>query len=277
MGVFGSAAGARYQVLNQNDQQGRAQAQQNMELRQRMFSDLLSMNAQKQAAARQAAADRAAELRQALEDKRFQLSQDQFGEAQRHNRATEANAAAVTAGGGANKAPSDTQLKNGMLADIAIDAEPRISEAGNSIANSTLAKIPIIGNALVRHTSKEYQAAKQAANQLSEAWLRLTSGATITDADIAHTTSTFLPEPGDDPETLKRKAHARMVLLVGMKKAAGRAPTNPLPSETSNKNDVPGNITLDGDNLEQQKAYDRAALQLRKQGKDPASILGPRP
>lgn len=277
MGFIGAAAGARLGALNQQDAQAAQQAAQALELRQKMFADLLQMNAQKSADKRADLAMKQAELRQALEDKRFALSQSQFEEGARHNRAMEANAA--QSAGSKNTVPSEGERKNAMLTDIAADAEPRITEAGNSIANSALSKIPVVGNALTRHFSKDYQASKQAASQFAEAYLRMVSGATVTPQEIDKTVATFLPNPGDDPNLLAQKARTRMLMLVSMRKAAGRAPTNPLPEPKQtvgpNKNDVPGNISLGGS--EQQQAYDKAAAALKAQGKDPASILGPRP
>jgi len=63
----------------------------------------------------------------------------------------------------------------------------------------------------------------QAAYDLQEAWLRLTSGAAIGAEEIRNSARALIPQPGDDPTTLQQKAAARRLRVEALRQAAGRA------------------------------------------------------
>ncbi len=63
----------------------------------------------------------------------------------------------------------------------------------------------------------------QAAYDLSEAWLRLTSGAAISAQEIRDQAKAIIPQPGDDPATLAQKARSRRLRVEAVRQAAGRA------------------------------------------------------
>ncbi len=63
----------------------------------------------------------------------------------------------------------------------------------------------------------------QAAYDLQEAWLRLTSGAAIGSDEIRNSARALIPQPGDDPATLQQKTEARRLRVEALRQAAGRA------------------------------------------------------
>lgn len=63
----------------------------------------------------------------------------------------------------------------------------------------------------------------QAAYDLSEAWLRLTSGAAIGKDEIANAAKAIIPQPGDDAATRTQKARSRRLRVEALRQAAGRA------------------------------------------------------
>jgi hypothetical protein len=63
----------------------------------------------------------------------------------------------------------------------------------------------------------------QAAYDLQEAWLRLTSGAAIGADEIRNSSKAIIPQPGDDDATLRQKATARRLRIEALRQAAGRA------------------------------------------------------
>ena len=100
------------------------------------------------------------------------------------------------------------------------------------IVERTLSRVPIIGNASSR---ERLQVMDQAARELAIAYLRVTSGATITPQEIELTMQTVIPQAGDKPRTLAQKALARRRMVEAVRMAGGRATpqaqaTGPAPS-----------------------------------------------
>ena len=77
-----------------------------------------------------------------------------------------------------------------------------------------------VGNVI---TSDQQRQVTQAALQLSDMWLRYTSGANSPEPEVQRFALTFTPVPGDDPTTLTQKRNARARILSALKGAAGRA------------------------------------------------------
>jgi hypothetical protein len=77
-----------------------------------------------------------------------------------------------------------------------------------------------VGNVV---TSDQQRQVTQAGLQLSDMWLRYTSGAAVPETEVARFAQTFTPLPGDDPKTLSQKMEARGRILSALKGAAGRA------------------------------------------------------
>lgn len=77
-----------------------------------------------------------------------------------------------------------------------------------------------IGNVL---SSAELQQIDQAAYDLQEAWLRLTSGAVISPDEIRNSARALIPQPGDSPQVLEQKRQARAMRIAAIRQAAGRA------------------------------------------------------
>jgi hypothetical protein len=72
-------------------------------------------------------------------------------------------------------------------------------------------------------TSEEYQQLRQAALQLSDAWLRYTSGAAVPETEVERFAQSFLPQPGDTPKTMAQKSRARATVIKALREGAGRA------------------------------------------------------
>lgn len=90
-----------------------------------------------------------------------------------------------------------------------------------------------VGNVM---SSDELRQRDQAAYDLSEAWLRLTSGAAISAQEITNAAKALIPQPGDDPATLAQKANSRRTRIEALRQAAGRA-LNPHAQGTASPQD----------------------------------------
>ena len=76
-----------------------------------------------------------------------------------------------------------------------------------------------VGNVL---SPQELRQMDQAGYSVAEAWLRLTSGGAITEAEITNVKNAILPQPGDDPATMAQKARLRATYIQAIRTAAGR-------------------------------------------------------
>lgn len=103
------------------------------------------------------------------------------------------------------------------------DAEQTISAMAGKMAEKGL-----FGQAAMKYApnwlqSEDNQVFEQASRQFTEARLRRDSGAAIPTHEYDNDKRMYFPQPGDTPETQKRKDKARAVVLETMKKEAGRA------------------------------------------------------
>jgi hypothetical protein len=94
-----------------------------------------------------------------------------------------------------------------------------------------------VGNVL---TGDQQRQVTQAALQLSDMWMRYTSGASVPETEVARFAQTFTPLPGDDPTTLKQKQAARGRIITALKGAAGRALVIPPEAGTEPDMNDPG-------------------------------------
>lgn len=81
-----------------------------------------------------------------------------------------------------------------------------------------------VGNVL---SSEQMQQMEQAAYDLQEAWMRLTSGGAIQPEEIRQASKALIPQPGDSEAVLAQKARARKVRIDALRMAAGRAAASP--------------------------------------------------
>lgn len=87
-----------------------------------------------------------------------------------------------------------------------------------------------VGNAM---SSPQIQQLEQAAYDLTEAWMRLTSGGAISDEEIRRASQALIPQPGDSPEVLAQKSRARRIRIEAVRAASGRAAPPQAPQQTS--------------------------------------------
>ena len=71
--------------------------------------------------------------------------------------------------------------------------------------------------------STKYQLYQRAMNDFTTAQLRKETGAQINDSEIVFINKSYVPQPGDDPETIAAKREARQLALAAMVGNAGKA------------------------------------------------------
>jgi hypothetical protein len=92
-----------------------------------------------------------------------------------------------------------------------------------------------VGNVL---TPDKYQQLQQYALQLSDAWLRFTSGAAVPESEVARFAKAFTPLPGDSPASLTQKAKAREKMIQAMRQGAGRSVPDAAANTAASINDL---------------------------------------
>lgn len=80
-------------------------------------------------------------------------------------------------------------------------------------------KVPGLGN--YGQTEKD-QIALQAAETMHDAYLRLTTGATISPEELRRAALQYVPQPGDTPGMLRAKATRRREIISAMRQLAGQ-------------------------------------------------------
>lgn len=76
-----------------------------------------------------------------------------------------------------------------------------------------------VGNYL---TADDTRRMLSAAVRLADAWLRFTSGAAVPETEVRRYAQGFMPQPGDDEQTLADKANARRLIIDALKKGVGQ-------------------------------------------------------
>lgn len=127
--------------------------------------------------------------------------------------------------GAAGSAPvkvSGDERKNAAFYNNALQANNILRTAPTpGLRDKVGSMVPLAGN---YWTSDQYKRTAQAAYQLSEAWLRATSGAAISENEIRRNAMNYFAQPGDsDPGILLQKTQAREQIVRSLKEMAGRA------------------------------------------------------
>ena len=91
-------------------------------------------------------------------------------------------------------------------------------EAGLSLGNAFLSKIPVFGNAVV---SPEFQRYDNARQIFINSVLRRESGAAIAASEFEGANKQYFPQPFDSPEVVKQKAAARQIAIDLILAASG--------------------------------------------------------
>lgn len=125
-----------------------------------------------------------------------------------------------TAAGFADRVKSSLDILN----------KPELIEAGASIRQSSLSKIPGVGNVLV---SPEYQQYDQAARNFINATLRRESGAAISEGEFDNAYKQYLPKVGDSPQVLSQKKLNRETVLNSLQREGRRVIGNQPAQEIS--------------------------------------------
>lgn len=88
------------------------------------------------------------------------------------------------------------------------------------VFDETANRIPVAGRFV---TSDKFQQLSQASMQLSDAWLRATSGAAVPEQEVRRFAETFTKQASDQPNVRAQKDAARRQILESLRAMAGRA------------------------------------------------------
>lgn len=124
-----------------------------------------------------------------------------------------------------------------LLVQTGADGKPSMRGAPSWMERAKQKVGMDVGNVV---TSDQQRQVTQAGLQLSDMWLRYTSGAAVPESEVFRFAQTFTPLPGDDPTTLKQKMEARGRILSALKGAAGRALVVPPEAGTEPDMNDPG-------------------------------------
>jgi hypothetical protein len=124
--------------------------------------------------------------------------------------------------------PTEGQVNSALFVDRMSAASPVLDKLQPpSVTATTKAGIPGIGNVLLSPENRQFF---QAERNFITAVLRKESGASISDQEFATARQVYIPQPGDDDQTLKMKREARASAISGIARGAGstyQAPRTP--------------------------------------------------
>jgi hypothetical protein len=115
-------------------------------------------------------------------------------------------------------------------------------------ASSFVRNVPGLGN---YGLTDQDQVAQQAAETLADAYLRLTTGATITPEEVKNTAKQMVPVPGDGDDVLVSKKQRREQVIRAIRAAA-------MPGRVSKPDAVPDHTTMSDEEFA--KAYRAGAF-----------------
>ncbi len=95
---------------------------------------------------------------------------------------------------------------------------PGVQDVGTSVAQTSMSKIPGVGNFMVSGDRQKYNQAK---SDFINAQLRRESGAAIAASEFANADKQYFPVPGDKPEVIKQKAANRRAAVEAMGREGG--------------------------------------------------------
>jgi hypothetical protein len=122
-------------------------------------------------------------------------------------------------GGKMNEAQSkDAGYANRLFRAEQILRDPKVVEAAQSLGQSGLDKLPIVGNYL---TSPDFQRFDQAKRDFVNAVLRRESGAAISSSEFENAYKQYFPQPGDSKEKIAEKAKNRQDTIAGIAGGGG--------------------------------------------------------
>jgi hypothetical protein len=117
--------------------------------------------------------------------------------------------------------PTEQERKAAFFLEGVEDAVSRLRDfKPMSGASAIAAQTPIVGNYFL---DGETQAALQAAEVLHDAYLRMTTGATIQGDELRQAARQYVPLPGDKPEVVAMKERRRDQVLRAFENMAGPA------------------------------------------------------
>lgn len=114
--------------------------------------------------------------------------------------------------------PSDKDRTADFMREGAERAERTLRNYSAS-PRSAISKIPGLGNYGLTETD---QVAQQAAETLHDAYLRITTGATISPDELRRAARQYIAQPGDGPRVLRAKAERRAEILRAIRSASDR-------------------------------------------------------
>ena len=115
--------------------------------------------------------------------------------------------------------PTESERKAAFFLPSVEDAVTRL-EAFQPTEQSFMQNVPWVGNYFI---DDDTQSALQAAEVLHDAYLRLTTGATISPKELEQAARQYVPLPGDKPGVVAFKAQRRRQIVEAMRHAARRA------------------------------------------------------
>jgi hypothetical protein len=133
---------------------------------------------------------------------------------------------------GADRKPAEFEKKAAFVLEGAESAAKAL-DGYKAPARSAIRHVPGLGN---YGMTPEDQVANQAAETLADAYLRLTTGATITPEEVKNTARQMVPTPGDAEPVLAAKKARREQVIRAIREAASVAkPEAPVVPRSSGK------------------------------------------
>lgn len=115
--------------------------------------------------------------------------------------------------------PGDFEKRAAFLLEGA-ERAVKVLDGYSAPAASVIRHVPGLGNYGLSETD---QVAQEAAETLYDAYLRLTTGASIQPAELKNAAKQMIAQPGDKPATLRQKAIRRREVIRAMRRAASVA------------------------------------------------------
>lgn len=123
--------------------------------------------------------------------------------------------------GATNINMNNEQSKAAGFADRMLQSEQilrRTEDAGTSLTDRSLDKVPVFGNYM---TSDDFKSFEQAKRDFVNAILRRESGAVISASEFDNADKQYFPQPGDTEEVIAQKRKNRQSAIEGIVRAAG--------------------------------------------------------
>jgi muramidase (phage lysozyme) len=123
----------------------------------------------------------------------------------------------------ANPKLTEQQSKDVGFANRGEAILPRLEKQDKALTDSLSSlggKVPIVGNYL---KSDAYRQAEQTGRELLAVILRKDTGAAVTDSEMQMYSGMYLPQPGDDKDTIEQKRSGRAKAIEGIRLGLGPA------------------------------------------------------